>query len=74
MNANVEMGLLNDRVARGFLTDVMDVSGTADNIRLLQLIVQDYQREPNGKEMDLNGPAFTRYLQDHVFYSLFTHY
>ncbi|HAF4865961.1 TPA: hypothetical protein G9F10_004109 [Salmonella enterica] len=74
MNANVEMGLLNDRVARGFLADVMDVSGTADNIRLLQLIVQDYQREHNGKEMDLNGPAFTRYLQDHDFYSLFTHY
>lgn len=74
MNTHVEMELLNDRVARGFLADVMDVSGTADNIRLLQLIVQDYQREQSAEEMDLNGPAFTRYLQAHDFYSLFTHY
>ncbi|EBZ0491346.1 hypothetical protein D6445_11275 [Salmonella enterica subsp. enterica serovar Infantis] len=74
MNANVEMGLLNDRVARGFLTDVMDVSGTADNIRLLQLIVQDYQREQSCEEIDLNGPAFTRYLQTHDFYGLFGRY
>ncbi|EPM5457610.1 hypothetical protein ACTM5Z_004322 [Salmonella enterica] len=74
MNTNVEMDLLNDRVARGFLADVMDVSGTADNIRLLRLIVQDYQREQSNEEVDLNKPAFTRYLQAHDFYGLFSHY
>lgn len=74
MNASMEIELLNDRVARGFLTDVMDMSGRADNIRLLKLIVRDYQREHKGEEIDLNGTAFINYLRAHDFYGLFGRY
>ena len=72
MNGNTEYQIfLNDKEVRVFLTGTMGMSGCVENIRLLHLITQDYQREQNLPDVSVNEPAFNHFLHAHDFYGLF---
>lgn len=72
MNANIEYtDFLNDKEVRAFLSNELGMSGSIENIRLLRLIAQDYQKETGKTEIDSTDKDFVTFLQTHDFGGLF---
>lgn len=72
MKADIEyIDFLNDKEVRTFLTTGLSLSGTVENIRILRLIAQDYQRINDEQEINTAGKEFTQYVHEHVYFSLF---
>ena len=72
MNANMDyLDFAKDEEVREFLRDVMGLFGSVDNIRLLRLVAQDYQREKGVSDFDARDVEFATFLKSHDFGGLF---